>query len=582
MEYGKNHVFLTKDDLMKAIETRRGKKDDGTSNTWDVSAIDDMSYLFYGNEFFNDNISNWDVSNVTTMVKMFGTCFFDQDIGTWNVSNVTTMKGMFDNSFKGPHDPTFNQDISKWNVSKVTNMEGIFYNSKFNHPLPWNTSSVTTMKKMFENSQFNHPLSWNVSNVTDMEEMFYKSVFNHPLDWDTSSVTTMKRMFSRSHFNQPLNFNISKVTDMEGMFSFSPFNQPLTWDITNVKNMTEMFSGSKFNQDISTWDVSTKETKFMFEGNSMKEKYKPNSISLTYIPHYSIKNTVTISIYLHGKNLTEPLKDKLPSDFSHMAIAGAYGLCRFIQDITVDERLKTITHLKEVYQGKIKHGNDVYLKEFTQGSTKKAVENHEKILMQETPYLEFEQLKQLYEQPYEYHRGFLEDRYYTIEDDSFAKTMGIFIINEKIDGVNKEREYANISCLPEYQELQKLNLINVEVAKQILPDGLPCTIEDNYTGIPHYNGIRLSDILIYFKKMGYDYVNILDHGCRGENISIERRRTKSMNEHTRYDRFFEQHPIGGKRLEKRQRKTQKNHLSKGTNKIRHKTVEKKSKKILRK
>ena len=46
--------------------------------------------------------------------------FNNQDLSGWDVSNVTDMKSMFQNA------ESFNQNLSKWNVSKETRMEGMF------------------------------------------------------------------------------------------------------------------------------------------------------------------------------------------------------------------------------------------------------------------------------------------------------------------------------------------------------------------------------------------------------------------------------------------------------------------------
>ena len=55
-----------------------------------------MSYLFNGNTSFNQDISNWDVSNVTNMSVMFnGATSFNQDISSWDVSSVTTIWYVF-------------------------------------------------------------------------------------------------------------------------------------------------------------------------------------------------------------------------------------------------------------------------------------------------------------------------------------------------------------------------------------------------------------------------------------------------------------------------------------------------------
>jgi surface protein len=72
-----------------------------------------MGGMFY-NTPFNQDISSWDVSNVTNMSDMFyNAASFNQDIGSWNVSGVTDMSYMFVNA------TAFNQDLSSWCVTNI-------------------------------------------------------------------------------------------------------------------------------------------------------------------------------------------------------------------------------------------------------------------------------------------------------------------------------------------------------------------------------------------------------------------------------------------------------------------------------
>ena len=89
-------------------------------NSIDVSKITDMSFVFADdNCTFNGDISQWDVSNVTTMYLMFCESDFNGDISNWNVRNVQDMGAMFFNAqFKG--------DLNLWKPHNLRDSIGCF------------------------------------------------------------------------------------------------------------------------------------------------------------------------------------------------------------------------------------------------------------------------------------------------------------------------------------------------------------------------------------------------------------------------------------------------------------------------
>jgi len=160
-------VFKSKDTLQVVVNHYLSQKEAaisvyGLMNCWDVSAITDMSNLFYTKTSMNEYIGCWDVSKVTTMDYMFyGAIYFNQDVGQWDVSNVTKMDYMFCGT------SSFNQDIGQWNVTKVLSMNGMFYGA---------------------NSFSQDISSWNIRQVKDFSYMFYYATkFKQNLcDWFSS------------------------------------------------------------------------------------------------------------------------------------------------------------------------------------------------------------------------------------------------------------------------------------------------------------------------------------------------------------------------------------------------------------
>ncbi len=316
---------------------------------WNTSNVTTMGHMFrstnmqyalsssYQNHPTRGEYIAWDTSNVTDMAFMFQNNIsvkvpnagYNQNINNWNVSQVISMRGMF----AGDSNTTasFNQDISTkqvtvgagtslettynaWDVSKVTQFaytndttntsfiaHGMFaYNSYFNQPIGnWqiNTGSTVFLRDMFYNAfTFNQPISqsnqtvgsntyeaWNVKKVISLRSTFTRAQnFNQNINnWNISSSTSLYYTFHRAlNFNQPLNlWNTSNVTTLAGMFYSSPFDQPLSssyqnpsdrdeyiaWDTSKVTNMSFMFFNFSrdnsnpdpgFNQDVNNWNTS--------------------------------------------------------------------------------------------------------------------------------------------------------------------------------------------------------------------------------------------------------------------------------------------------------------------------------------
>ena len=250
----KYYVARDKDDIKEKITTNAYP-----ANRIVTTRVTEFNQLFYNNHTFNQDISNWDASNVTDMSYMFYLAeAFNQPLNNWDTSKVTNIWGMFHWA------KAFNQPLNNWDTSKVTNMTYMFYWAEaFNQPLNnWDTSKVTNMSYMFYWAlAFNQPLNnWDTSKVTNMSAMFNSAyAFNQPLNnWDTSKVTNMSYMFSSAHaFNQPLNNRrINQISD------------------ENLKDMFRDAAAFKTNQPYCNWaNWSAKKWNFVNMGLNLCPSY---------------------------------------------------------------------------------------------------------------------------------------------------------------------------------------------------------------------------------------------------------------------------------------------------------------------
>ena len=68
-------------------------------------------------------------------------------------------------------------------------------------------------------------------------------------------------------------------------------------------------------------------------------------------------------------------------------------------------------------------------------------------------------------------------------------------------------------------------------------------------GLKKYKVVRMSSILAYFQRLGFDHVNLIDNACRNTELTPGAQRHRSMAETKRYLDF------GGKKTIKRKKKT---------------------------
>lgn len=302
---------------------------DDVSN-WDTSQVEDMAFVFYAANKFNHPLNNWNTSQVKDLSYAFASArAFNQPLDKWDVSKVRKMAGMF------RYAKVFNQNLSKWSVNEVRDMSRMFDNAHaFNQNLEdWHTYNVTNMSRMFRMAvKFNQPFrsSW------DEEEVM----------WDVESVKDMSYMFEgASSFDSEFNGEMIKLADVSGMFKDAKkFNQEIKWEIgCSLKNTSFMFSGAtSFNQSLdSLCMTNVTDMRGMFE--EAKAFNQP-------VNHFDTENVTDMSdMFNKAEAFNQPVDKFDTSNVTDMS-GMFYGAKSFNQPVNAFDT-SSVTNMNHMFYG---------------------------------------------------------------------------------------------------------------------------------------------------------------------------------------------------------------------------------------
>ena len=316
------------------------------------STVTSLQGMFYNDGTFNDgNVSYWDTSNVTDMSGLFsGASAFNQDLTGWCTTTITSEPGSFADlsglsagnkpiwgTCPLPNDKRVNGvGIA---VQTITNERSVLFfaqadstssnvrvdwgdgnsyvgtGSIFHYPEHTYAANGTYAVKLFGNIKaFNlggsantlqrRPVKGcttfgNISTLTQLNGAFFacanltvapstlpgtvtrtdqmfincSSINDSNIAlWNTANVTLMNSMFERATvFNANIaNWNTANVTSMDNMFYLAEaFFGPIdNWNTSKVTNMSYMFRSARaFNANIASWNTANvTTTRDMFSG----------------------------------------------------------------------------------------------------------------------------------------------------------------------------------------------------------------------------------------------------------------------------------------------------------------------------
>ena len=276
--------------------------------TWDMSNVEDISYMFnqamMDADEINFDFSSWDVSNIKYFNSFLryvgrGSKKVKINLSGWKIRDDAVFSDMFGYAFSSVDELELN--LSNWDLTGKENVKGLFgacasSAKKVNIDMSgWKTTGMKDLSKMFYDNCLSgskettiNMSGWDTSQVTNMEYMFYMVTYNGYSDnkpgtatliglgdWDTKNVTNMNTMIS---YNGNIIFDSINVYDTNARsMIYSNKNVKGVVNIyKNPTNYTAMFSNTNYQ---SEWSITVNYTSEVTEIDNIiatKSSYSPD------------------------------------------------------------------------------------------------------------------------------------------------------------------------------------------------------------------------------------------------------------------------------------------------------------------
>jgi len=352
------------EDASKMFQNCTDLIDISTLSSWDVSNTTSLSRMFERCSALTNiaitALDSWNVSNATSLSYMFSACSSLIDVSaleSWNVSNATNLSYMFSTC-------SSLNDISalgSWNISKVTNLSYMFSTCSSLNDISalesWNVSNVENFSYMFykcsllESDDLYALSGWQLTKAKNLNGMFSNLTKITSIDalknWDISNVTSLGTdngyhdggIFSNCKnlvdISALENWNTSKVTGMAYVFyecyALADFSPLATWDVSKVTSIERMFSLCKGITNVAfatNWNTS--------KVTNMEYTFFASSISdISGLANWNTSSVVNMLGTFHtcsGITNLDALANWDTSNVTNMQ--GLFSSCHFLVDAT--------------------------------------------------------------------------------------------------------------------------------------------------------------------------------------------------------------------------------------------------------